>query len=116
MSNQRIVTGAHYGLGSWLLQRLSAAVVVLYFLALLVAVLLLPEFNYGNWATLFANQLMKVITLIGGIAVLYHAWVGVRDIYMDYIKPTGIRLTLQALTVLLLTGYGFWLAMILWRL
>jgi succinate dehydrogenase hydrophobic anchor subunit len=35
---------------------------------------------------------------------------------MDYIKPTGIRLTLQALTVLLLTGYGFWLAMILWRL
>ena len=28
-------------------------------------------------------------------ALLYHAWVGMRDILMDYVKPTGIRLALQ---------------------
>jgi succinate dehydrogenase / fumarate reductase membrane anchor subunit len=116
MSNQRIVTGAHYGIGSWLLQRLTAIVIALYTFVLLLSVFLLPEFNYGNWANLFANSFMKVATLLGGAALLYHAWVGVRDIFMDYIKPTGIRLGLQAATVLLLAGYGCWLVIILWKL
>jgi succinate dehydrogenase / fumarate reductase membrane anchor subunit len=116
MTTQRIVTGAHYGIGSWLLQRLSAVVIALYTVILIIAVLRLPEFNYGNWATLFAHPFMKVATWLGGAALLYHAWVGVRDIFMDYIKPTGVRLVLQAGTVLLLAGYGFWLAIILWRL
>jgi len=116
MPTQRIVTGAHYGIGSWLLQRLSAVLMVIYTIILIVAVLRLPEFNYGNWATLFVHPFMKVSTLLAGAALFYHAWVGIRDIFMDYIKPTGIRLALQAGTVLLLAGYGCWLVIILWSL
>ena len=44
-----------------------------------------------------------------------HAWVGVRDILMDYIKHDGLRLALQVLTVLLLAGYVSWAIEILWR-
>jgi succinate dehydrogenase / fumarate reductase membrane anchor subunit len=47
---------------------------------------------------------------------MYHAWVGVRDIYMDYIKPTSVRLVLHAVTLLLLIGYLGWAAQVLWRL
>jgi succinate dehydrogenase / fumarate reductase membrane anchor subunit len=38
------------------------------------------------------------------LSVLYHAWIGVRDIYMDYIQPVAIRLTLHTLTVLALVA------------
>ncbi|MEN9760773.1 MAG: succinate dehydrogenase, hydrophobic rane anchor protein, partial [Pseudomonadota bacterium] len=44
----------------------------------------------------------------------WHAWIGVRDIYMDYIKPTAIRLLLQVLTIVLLAGYACWAVIILW--
>lgn len=114
MTTQRIVTGAGYGLGSWLGQRMTGLVLAAYTVILLAAVLLMPSFDYGNWSALFAFGPMKVATLLAGAALLYHAWVGVRDIYMDYIKPTGLRLTLQTLTVVLLSGYGMWLATILW--
>lgn len=39
-----------------------------------------------------------------------------RDLWMDYIKPTGLRLSLHVLTVTLLVGYTAWVAAILWRL
>jgi succinate dehydrogenase hydrophobic membrane anchor protein len=48
--------------------------------------------------------------------LFYHAWIGVRDIFMDYIKPTGVRLVLHSVVVLLLIGYAGWAAQILWRL
>ena len=49
------------------------------------------------------------------LALIWHAWVGVRDIYMDYIKPTGVRLVLQVATVVALVGYAIWEVIILWR-
>ena len=37
-----------------------------------------------------------------------------RDIWMDYIKPAGLRLTLEVLTVIVLVGYAAWLVEVLW--
>lgn len=115
MTTRRIVVGAHYGTRDWLFQRLSAIVLVVYTLILLGSLFSLPEFSYGTWAGLFATAWMKIATLLALFAVLYHAWVGVRDIYMDYIKPTGIRLFLQTATVVALLGYGLWAIIVLWR-
>jgi succinate dehydrogenase / fumarate reductase membrane anchor subunit len=115
MTTSRIVVGAHYGLRDWLAQRISAVVLVVYTLVLLGAVMLLPELNYGSWAGLFASVWMKVATLLAVLALVYHAWVGVRDIFMDYIKPTGVRLFLQVVTVVALVGYACWAVIILWR-
>jgi succinate dehydrogenase / fumarate reductase membrane anchor subunit len=47
-------------------------------------------------------------------ALLYHAWVGVRDIYMDYIKPVGVRLALQFASAAVLVAYLGWTIEILW--
>ena len=49
------------------------------------------------------------------MSLYYHAWVGVRDIWMDYVKPVAIRLLLQALTILWLVGCAGWTVQILWR-
>ena len=48
------------------------------------------------------------------VSLLYHAWIGVRDIFMDYIKPVGLRLALSAATVVLLVAYLGWTIQILW--
>jgi succinate dehydrogenase / fumarate reductase, membrane anchor subunit len=115
MSSKRIVTGARYGLKDWMLQRITALVMVVYTVIMLVALFSLKELSYGTWAGLFASPWIKVLTLVMAVCLLYHAWVGVRDIYMDYIKPTGLRILLQVASVLLLLGYLAWLAIILWR-
>lgn len=115
MTTRRIVVGAHYGLRDWLAQRVSAVVLLAYTLLLLGAVLFTRDLDYGSWAGLFSTVWMKVATLLAVLALIWHAWVGVRDIYMDYIKPTGVRLVLQVVTVVALIGYAIWAVIILWR-
>ena len=36
-------------------------------------------------------------------------------LWMDYVKPVGIRLTLQVFTILWLLGCAGWTVQILWR-
>jgi succinate dehydrogenase / fumarate reductase membrane anchor subunit len=45
-----------------------------------------------------------VATLVFAVSLVWHTWVGVRDILMDYIKPDGLRFSLQVVTVLVLAG------------
>ncbi|MFO1195746.1 MAG: succinate dehydrogenase, hydrophobic membrane anchor protein [Burkholderiaceae bacterium] len=115
MAQQRIVVGAHYGLKDWLAQRITAVVMAVYTVVLLVSLMFLPELNYGTWAGLFASPWMKVLTLLALAALMWHAWIGVRDIFMDYIKPTGVRLFLQVASIVALAGYAWWAVIILWR-
>jgi succinate dehydrogenase / fumarate reductase, membrane anchor subunit len=112
----RVIVGAHYGLGSWLVQRVSAVVMALY--TLLFAGLLLASgpLSYASWKAMFAPGWMRFATFLFAASVLVHAWVGMRDIWMDYVKPTGLRLALEAATALLLIGCGAWALQILWRM
>jgi len=114
--SKRVVVGAHYGLRDWLAQRATAVLMALFTIALLVQVLLPGEMNYLRWAGIFAQQWMKVVTFALIVALTWHAWVGVRDIWMDYVKPNGVRLALHVLTLLALVGYTGWAVSILWRL
>jgi succinate dehydrogenase / fumarate reductase membrane anchor subunit len=112
----RIVVGARYGLTGWLAQRISAVVMAVYaliFVALLVA---RGPLTYESWKALFAPGWMRFATFLFFASVLLHAWVGMRDIWMDYLKSTGVRLALEVLTALLLIGCGGWALQILWRM
>jgi succinate dehydrogenase / fumarate reductase membrane anchor subunit len=72
--------------------------------------------GYDKWAGIFASQWMKVLTFSVIVALMWHAWVGVRDIWMDYVQPVGARLVLQVLTIIWLIGCGGWALQVLWRL
>jgi succinate dehydrogenase / fumarate reductase membrane anchor subunit len=111
----RIVVGAHYGLKDWLAQRITALVMALYTLFMAVA-LPLGAGSYESWRALMSHGLIRFATFIFIVSLCYHAWVGVRDIWMDYVKPAGIRLTLHVLTLLALVGYAGWAVQIIWRL
>ncbi len=107
--------GAHYGTGDFLLQRMTALVMAAYTVVFVVAVLANPAISYAEWKALFAGAFFRVATTVFFAALAYHAWIGMRDIFMDYVKPTGLRLALQAAVVLVLLFYFVWAASVLWR-
>jgi succinate dehydrogenase / fumarate reductase, membrane anchor subunit len=114
MAAHKLPVGAHYGLSAWLLQRLTAVVMVAYTLLMAVILLACPPASYADWKGLFSGSFVRLATMLFFLALLYHAWVGVRDIIMDYVKPTGIRLALQALAGTALVFYLLWSVSILW--
>ncbi|WP_290867405.1 succinate dehydrogenase, hydrophobic membrane anchor protein [Aquabacterium sp.] len=113
---KRIVTGAHYGLRDWLAQRITAVLMALFTIVLLAQVIFGGPIGYDRWAGIFSQQWMKTLTFVVIVALLYHVWVGVRDIWMDYIKPVGIRLALQVFSIVWLVGCAGWAIQVLWRL
>ena len=114
--SKRIVVGAHYGLRDWLAQRITALLMALFTLALIVQVLLPGEMGYDKWAGIFSRQWMKVLSFVVIVSLLYHVWVGMRDVWMDYVKPVGIKLALQVFTIVWLVGCAGWAIQVLWRL
>lgn len=133
--SKRIVVGAHYGMRDWLAQRITAVVMGVFTIVLLVQYLL-PAYakdmsgeriknaegafvaltGYDKWAGIFAPQWMKLLTFVVILSLAYHAWVGMRDVFMDYVKPFGVRLALDVLTIVWLVGCLGWAIQVLWRL
>ncbi len=111
----RVITGAHYGLRDWLAQRITAAIMAVY--SVIVAIVLLSgqPISHAVWRELFATGWMRVATLLFAVSLAWHAWVGMRDILMDYVHATGLRLAMEVLTLLVLAGYLGWTVQILWR-
>lgn len=116
MVTAKIAVGAHYGLRDWLAQRITAIVITLYTLLLLGIVMWRGGLDYEGWRAVFASGTLRVLTFLFLVSTYYHAWVGMRNILMDYIKPTGLRLLLQALVIGALIGYTGWSIQILWGL
>jgi succinate dehydrogenase / fumarate reductase membrane anchor subunit len=113
---ERIVVGAHYGLKDWIAQRATAIIMALYTLLMVAVLLFVRPSGFEAWQAVFAHGVIKFFTFLFFVSLFYHAWIGVRDIWMDYIKPVGLRLTLHVVTIAVLVGYTAWAAAILWRL
>ena len=115
--SKRLVVGAHYGLRDWLAQRVTAALMALFTVIVLAQIMFTKgEIGYSNWAGIFSAQWMKALTFTVIIALLYHVWVGMRDIWMDYIKPVWLRLLLQVFTIVWLVACTGWAIQVIWRL
>ena len=112
---KRLVVGAHYGLRDWLAQRISAVIMAVYTVIIAGVLLKQAPMTYAAWKDLFTQGWMRVATLLFAASLAWHAWVGVRDILMDYVKPDGVRLALQVLVLLVIASYVGWVIQILWR-
>ncbi|OGS82807.1 MAG: succinate dehydrogenase, hydrophobic membrane anchor protein [Gallionellales bacterium GWA2_59_43] len=110
----RVVVGAHYGLRDWLVQRVTAVVMALYCVVLAGWLLSQPYLNYDVWTALYSSQWMRIFTLLFLLSLFWHAWIGVRDVVMDYVKPAGVRLAIHVLVILALIVYSIWSVQILW--
>ena len=111
---KRTVTGAHYGLKDWLAQRITALVMAVYVIVFVGILLVCTPHGHADWRALFAHLPMRIATLVFFLSLFWHAWIGMRDILMDYVKPTGVRLGLEVAVLLVLAGYAVWVVQILW--
>lgn len=112
---ERKLTGAHYGLRDWAMQRITAVLMLIYTVFFLAVVILLPS-DYASWQAFFAQTWVRLVTQIFVIALALHAWVGIRDLWMDYIKPFGQRLTLHVATIVWLVGCVVYSVKVIWGL
>jgi len=109
------VSGAHTGTGTWLLQRASAVVLALALPGLMIYFLAALPTDFTGWQSLFAPLWLRVLMLLTAAALALHAWVGMRDIFMDYVRSTGLRLALYLAVIVTLAGSVAWLAAILFN-
>jgi len=113
---KRQVVGAHYGLRDWLAQRVTAVIMIVYTVIILSTLAGLPQMDYWQWKVLWQTSLVRYATVLFMASLLLHAWIGVRNIFMDYIKDPALRLTLYVLVIGALSWYAVWFVQILWGL
>lgn len=110
---KKAVTGSHSGTGWWLAQRVSAVVILLAGGALSAGYWLSAPFDYATWHSAFQVTWIKLLVWLLVASLCLHAWVGLRDVLMDYIKPLVLRLALDVLVTLVLIMSVVWVSMIL---
>ncbi|TXI93130.1 MAG: succinate dehydrogenase, hydrophobic membrane anchor protein [Neisseriales bacterium] len=117
MVKQRRVLSAGYGLNGWLQQRITALIMLVGIIVVFAFLLLANKVvgsSFVSWQQFFGFTFVKVFMQVVILAVILHAWIGIRDLWMDYVKSMGLRLTLHTLTVLWLLGSLIYSVKILW--
>jgi succinate dehydrogenase / fumarate reductase membrane anchor subunit len=111
------------GVFDWLVQRISAVVMLAWFVFLAAFLVTHPALTFLQWRNLFDFTLMRVFTLVTMVALCAHAWIGMWTISTDYLTAmvfgraaTLLRLLFQLATLTVLVVYLVWCTQILWRL
>lgn len=107
------------GLQDWLIQRISAIVMLSYMLFILSYLLLgklMQDLHYESWHLLFLNPTMRLASLIALISLVMHTWVGLWTVSTDYIKSVILRLAVQILVAIYLFSNLVWGITILWSI
>ena len=97
-----------HGLRAWLLQRFSAVYLLLFIVYLFIHFNRAPLADFVQWQGWLADPLVNLATGLFILSLLVHAWVGIRDVIMDYVTHTGLRVALLATVALTMTGCGLW--------
>lgn len=98
------------GLKAWAIQRLTAIYIGLFSLYLLAVLLFASPADYAAWKAWIGGPLVSVAMLLFVVSVLMHAWIGVRDVLIDYVHPIAIRAALLGAIALSLIAMGLWAA------
>jgi len=96
------------GLRAWVLQRISALYLGLFVLYLLAHLLWDRPGDFEHWRDWVADPAVGIALMLFFVALLVHAWVGVRDLLMDYVRATAARVGLLTLLGIGLVACGLW--------
>jgi succinate dehydrogenase / fumarate reductase, membrane anchor subunit len=111
---RRTIAGTHSGTGWWLVQRISALILLLAGGGLLLGFWYAYPFDYRAWHSAFQQTSLRLLVWLGAASLSLHAWIGLRDVLMDYVKPFALRLALNVLVSLVLLMCVVWATAILW--
>lgn len=105
-----------WGLRAWMWQRLTSIYMALFVVVAGVWLLVDAPGSHAEWRALMAQLPVNLATAIFFWALLIHAWVGARDVLMDYIAPQPLRLALLAAVAFALAASGLWVLRVLYSL
>lgn len=103
-----LLTKRYPGMRFWLMQRIAAVVMAVYFpLAMLYFLIAMPV-DYDAWLQFNQPIWWRVVSVINILSICLHAWIGVRDVLRDYVPSLRLRDVLQALIEVSLVAYVVW--------
>ena len=105
------------GLRAWTIQRISAIYMALFTLAVMIGLLLdgMPA-DHTAWRESLSSPLVNLAVTTFILALLLHAWIGARDVIIDYVHPLAARFTALAIAAIFLIVCGLWAARVLLNL
>lgn len=101
-------------MNDWYVQRISALVLLSYFLFIAIFIFYNGEVGFTDWNQLFSTLWMKIYTLLAVISLLLHSWVGIWTVLTDYVHNSLIRGLIQTLAILGYLVCLVWTITILW--
>lgn len=102
------------GMQAWLLQRFTAIYLLLFIVLAGLKLVLDPPTGFAEWQGWFSAPWLQISSALLIVALLLHAWIGLRDVILDYIHPIGMRLLVISAVVLMLLASGIWAFRALW--
>jgi len=102
------------GLSDWLMQRVTAVILLAYTLFMLGFFLGTSSLDYLTWTGLFQSTWMRIFSLLALLSLAAHAWIGLWTVSTDYMKAIGVRLVFQAVVALALFAFVVWGVQLFW--
>jgi len=100
--------GTLSGLHAWVLQRFSAVYLVLFTVYAFISFVTRQTSGFSAWLSWVSHPVHQIAIGLFVLSLLVHAWVGARDIVLDYVKPFALRMVKLAGLAFVLLGFGLW--------
>ena len=113
MAVKKPPVGAHYGLRDWVIQRATAALMILAFGILGAALIVCRPSGYDEWREFMGAGWIRLLVFFTVAAISWHGLIGARDIVMDYLKNDMLRLAKHVGIAAYFIVCTAWAAMIL---
>jgi succinate dehydrogenase / fumarate reductase membrane anchor subunit len=101
------------GQRAFVAQRLSALVLLAFAAAAAGRLAFGPSVTLAQWQDWVAQPFGAALVLLMAAALFAHAWVGIRDVALDYVRPLPLRLAVLAVVAAGLVLLAAWTVLIL---
>lgn len=101
------------GFRAWLIQRLTALYLLVFVVFVLAHFVFHAPKSYVDWQTWVARTPVALAIWLFFAALAMHAWIGMRDVTLDYVGPLLLRILVLASIALALLASLAWASRVL---
>ncbi|MFW2373942.1 MAG: succinate dehydrogenase, hydrophobic membrane anchor protein [Gammaproteobacteria bacterium] len=96
------------GLRPWIIQRISAAYIAVFSLYFPIVLFIKSPLTEQTWYEWVASPFNNIAIGLFLIALLWHAWIGIRDVILDYVFNVVVRMIALTLVAMVILGTAYW--------
>ena len=101
------------GLSPWVMQRVTAVLVAVFIIYAFICAYTASHISYAAWLDWLYCPFNIIAISLFTFSILMHAWVGIRDVVLDYIHNYVLRIILLTGIAGILISSGIWVVKIL---